>query len=74
MGIMGWFVLVAFTGTLCFLCFKFGQNKAWNYIAQNYIAIHKSAFIGPILIKKGEKEHAKRKPTFAHKKAFKQKR
>ena len=45
------------TVALCFVCYKLGQKAAWNYIAQNYIAIHKSAVIGPILIKNnGTKE------------------
>lgn len=76
MGIMGWFVIVVLTVALCMLCYKLGQKMAWDYIAQNYIAIHKTAVIGPILIKKNtkeikEKNHAKNKSKRAGKKTSK---
>jgi hypothetical protein len=51
--------------------FKLGQKTAWEYIAKNYIAIHKSTILGPILIKRegnkhGETNHTRR----THKKAY----
>lgn len=61
----------------CCAFYKLGQNVAWNYISKNYIAIHKSAVIGAILIKKeggykyGDK---KNKSNGAHKSAFAQKK
>lgn len=61
---------------LCWAFYKLGQETAWNYISKNYIAIHKSAVIGSILIKNeggykyGDK---KNKSNGTHKKAFAQK-
>ena len=64
MGIVGYAVQVALTIALCVVCFKLGQKCAWDYIAQNYIAIHKNVVLGPILIKRGgnknEKHYTKR--------------
>lgn len=60
---MGLLCQVLLTVALCWVCYKLGQKTAWNYIAENYIAIHKSAVIGPILIQKNsgkEKYYAKR--------------
>ena len=42
----------ALTAIICVLCFKLGQKTAWDYISTNYIAIHKNAVIGPILVKR----------------------
>jgi hypothetical protein len=46
-------IWLAFVSGVGVVCFKLGQKTAWDYISANYIAIHKSAVIGPILIKKG---------------------
>lgn len=71
---VGGVIIVVLVVGLCVVCFKLGQRMAWDYIAQNYIAIHKSAIIGPILIKKGDKKYEKRNSAFSNKKTFKQKR
>ena len=68
--------LVSIVGFVVSCCafYKLGQHAAWNYIAKNYIAIHKSAVIGPILIKnKGGISYGnKNKSNRTHKKAFTQ--
>lgn len=73
-----WEVVSVIIGVvLCCAFYKLGQNVAWNYISKNYIAIHKSAVIGPILIKnEGGYKHGdqKNKSNRAHKKAFAQKK
>ena len=58
---------------LCFAFYRLGQETLWKKIASEYIAIHKSAVIGPILIKNngwykhGNKKNHKRRTS---KKAF----
>lgn len=37
---------------LCWLFYKLGQNKAWNQISENYIAIHKNCVVGSFWVKK----------------------
>lgn len=60
----------------CWCCYKLGQTLAWNKISKEYIAIHKSAIIGPIRIKrdglhKGGYRHAKNYTNRTHKKTSK---
>lgn len=62
---MGYVVQVVMTAALCWLCFKLGQKQAWNYIAENYIAIHKKCIIGRVFVQtnedsKEEVKHEKR--------------
>ena len=59
---MGYVVQVVMTAALCWVCFKLGQKYAWDYIAQNYIAIHKSAVIGRVIFNSTneEKKNVKR--------------
>lgn len=61
---MGYFVQVVLTVALCWFCYKLGKKMAWDYIAENYIAIHKSTIVGSILIKNEgtikENKHAKK--------------
>ena len=62
---------------MCWCCYKLGQTIAWNKISKEYIAIHKSAIIGPILIKNngGYKHYEKtEKSNRAYKKAFTKKK
>lgn len=49
---MGYAVQVGLTVALCWFCYKLGQKKAWDYIAENYIAIHKKCIIGRILVQR----------------------
>lgn len=49
---MEYVVQVVLTVALGWVCYKLGYKSAWDYITTNYIAIHKSAVIGPILIKR----------------------
>ena len=49
---MGYAVQVGLTVALCWFCYKLGQKKAWDYIAENYIAIHKKCVIGRILVQR----------------------
>lgn len=49
---MGYFIQVGLTVALCWFCYKLGQKKAWDYIAENYIAIHKKCVIGRILVQR----------------------
>lgn len=67
------FVSVVATVVLCWAFYKLGQKSAWDYISSEYIAIHKSAIIGPIIIKnKGEKYGKKNyHSNRTHKKASK---
>lgn len=72
---MGMLCQVLLTVALCWVCYKLGQKTAWNYIAQNYIAIHKSTIVGSILIKnegiKGGKHEKKNIAKRTHKKTSK---
>lgn len=70
--------IASIVGQLLFgwCCYKLGQTLAWNKISKEYIAIHKSAIIGPIMIKRGtnyngDKKHGKNHANRAHKKSFK---
>lgn len=59
------------------ISYKFGQKTAWDEITRNYIAIHKTAVIGPILIKNnGGYNHVDKnnKSNRTYKKAFTQKK
>lgn len=53
------------------ISYKLGQKTAWDEISRNYIAIHKTAVIGPVLIKRGGNKNGKDKRIRTHKKAFK---
>ena len=73
---MGMLCQVLLTVALCWVCYKLGKKAAWNYIAENYIAIHKSTIVGSILIKNEgiikEDKHAKKNNTRrTHKKTSK---
>lgn len=62
---------------LCWAFYRLGQETAWKKITSEYIAIHKSAVIGPILIKNnGGYKHGdkKNKSSRTYKKSFTQKR
>lgn len=41
------------------ISYKLGQKMAWDEIARNYIAIHKTAVIGPILVKREGNKNGK---------------
>ena len=59
---------------LCWAFYRLGQESAWRKITSEYIAIHKSAVIGPILIKNnvGYKHgYKKNKSNRVHKKSSK---
>lgn len=67
---MGYAVQVGLTVALCWFCYKLGQKKAWDYIAENYIAIHKKCVIGRILVQRDSKRkentnYGKQKKNFA---------
>lgn len=67
---MGYFIQVGLTVALCWFCYKLGQKKAWDYIAENYIAIHKKCVIGRILVQRDSKRkentnYGKQKKNFA---------
>lgn len=67
---MGYAVQVGLTVALCWFCYKLGQKKAWDYIAENYIAIHKKCVIGRILVQRDTKRkentnYGKQKKNFA---------
>lgn len=67
---MGYAVQVGLTVALCWFCYKLGQKKAWDYIAENYIAIHKKCVIGRILVQRDTKikentNYGKQKKSFA---------
>lgn len=57
---MGYAVQVGLTAALCWFCYKLGQKKAWDYVAENYIAIHKKCVIGRILV---QRDTNKRSPN-----------
>ena len=61
---MGRLCQVLLTVALCWVCYKLGRKAEWNYISENYIAIHKSTIVGSILIKNEgtikENKHAKK--------------
>lgn len=46
----------------CMIAYKIGEKSVWNYVSENYIAIHKKCVIGPILLK--QKEIKKEKKTY----------
>ena len=67
---MGCIIQVGLTVALCWFCYKLGQKKAWDYIAENYIAIHKKCVIGRILVQRDNKRkentnYGKQKKSFA---------
>lgn len=67
---MGYAVQVGLTVAVCYFCYKLGQKKAWDYIAENYIAIHKKCIIGRILVQRDTKRkentnYGKQKKNFA---------
>jgi hypothetical protein len=49
---MEYVVQIGLTLAVCWFCYKMGQKKAWDYIAENYIAIHKKCVIGRILVQR----------------------
>ena len=65
-------LLVVVQIVLCWAFYKLGNKSAWDYITKNYIAIHKSAIIGPILIQNKGAKNGKKNYTNRHgKKTFK---
>ena len=59
---MGYVVQVVMTAALGWVCFMLGQKYAWDYIAQNYIAIHKSAVIGRVIFNTNEEKKNVKRP------------
>lgn len=63
-------VQAGLTVALCWFCYKLGQKKAWDYIAENYIAIHKKCVIGRILVQRDSKRKEETNYEKRHKKNF----
>ena len=72
MGLLAeYFVLVIILVTaLCWVCFKLGQKKAWDSIAEDYIAIPKKCVVGHILVKREHNKKEKRHYEKRNKKNF----
>lgn len=67
---MEYVVQAGLTVAVCWFCYKMGQKKAWEYIAENYIAIHKKCVIGRILVQRDSKTNENNNYEKRNKKNF----